>query len=69
MLQEAHQLQAAGRDVVLGFIETHGRVETAALVDGLETTPLREVPYRGVTEKEMDLGAILARKPEFAIRG
>jgi two-component system, OmpR family, sensor histidine kinase KdpD len=67
MLEEAHHLQTAGHDVVLGFIETHGRVETAALVEGLETTPLREVPYRGVTVKEMDLGAILARKPEFAI--
>jgi two-component system, OmpR family, sensor histidine kinase KdpD len=67
MLQEAHHLHAAGRDVVLGFIETHGRVETAALVEGLESTPLREVAYRGLTVKEMDLEAILARKPEFAI--
>lgn len=67
MLQEAHHLRAAGRDVVLGFIETHGRVETAALVEGLESTPLRELAYRGLTVKEMDLEAILARKPEFAI--
>lgn len=67
MLEEAHHLRAAGRDVVLGFIETHGRAETAALVEGLETTPLRELSYRGLTVKEMDLEAILARKPEFAI--
>jgi two-component system, OmpR family, sensor histidine kinase KdpD len=67
MLQEAHRLRAAGRDVVLGFIETHGRAETAALVEGLETTPLREVPYRGLSIKEMDVDAILARKPEFAM--
>jgi len=67
MLEEAHHLQAAGRDVVLGFIETHGRVETAALVEGLETIALREVPYRGLTVKDMDLDAILARRPEFAI--
>lgn len=67
MLQEAHRLRAAGRDVVLGFIETHGRAETAALVEGLETTPVRDVPYRGLTIKEMDVDAILARKPEFAI--
>jgi two-component system, OmpR family, sensor histidine kinase KdpD len=67
MLQEAHHLHVAGRDVVLGFIETHGRVETAALVEGLESIPLREVAYRGLTVKEMDLEAILARKPEFAI--
>ena len=40
-----------GRDVVLGFIETHGRVENAALVEGLETMPLREVGYRGFTVK------------------
>jgi two-component system, OmpR family, sensor histidine kinase KdpD len=67
MLEEAHHLRAAGRDVVLGFIETHGRVETAALVEGLETIALREVPYRGVTVKEMDLDAILARRPKFVI--
>jgi two-component system sensor histidine kinase KdpD len=67
MLEEAHHLQAAGRDVVLGFIETHGRVETAALVEGLETIALHEVPYRGLTVKEMDLDAILVRRPEFAI--
>jgi len=67
MLEEAHHLHAVGRDVVLGFVETHGRVETAALVEGLETTPLREVPYRGLTVMEMNLDAILARKPEFAI--
>jgi len=67
MLQEAHHLHAAGRDVVLGFIETHGRAETAVLVEGLETSPLRELPYRGLTIKEMDVDAILARKPEVAI--
>src|SRR5215472_5596874 len=64
MLEEAHHLRAVGRDVVLGFIETHGRVETAALVEGLETIPLREVAYRGFTVKEMDLEAILAREPQ-----
>jgi len=67
MLEEARELRTAGRDVVLGFVETHGRAETAALIDGLETIPLREVPYRGATIKEMDVDAILARKPEFAI--
>jgi two-component system sensor histidine kinase KdpD len=67
MLQEAHHLHAAGRDVVLGFIETHGRAETAALAEGLEMIPLREVLYRGLIIKEMDVEAILARKPELAI--
>lgn len=67
MLEEAHQLRSEGRDVVLGFIETHGRHETASLIDALEVIPLREVPYRGVVLKEMDVDAILARRPEFAI--
>jgi two-component system, OmpR family, sensor histidine kinase KdpD len=67
MLEEARQLRSQGHDVVLGFIETHGRAETAARIGDLETIPLREVPYRGVTLKEMDLDAIIARKPEFAL--
>ena len=67
MLEEAHQLREQGHDVVLGFIETHGRAETAARIGDLELVPLREIPYRGVTLHEMDIDAILARKPEFAI--
>jgi two-component system sensor histidine kinase KdpD len=67
MLQEAHQLRAQGHDVVIGVIETHGRAETAALLGDLEVIPLREVPYRGVVLKEMDLDAVLARKPEIAV--
>lgn len=67
MLEEAHRLRADGHDVVLGFIETHGRAETAARIGDLETVPLREVAYRGVVLREMDLAAILARKPEFTI--
>ncbi|MGA7872859.1 MAG: sensor histidine kinase KdpD [Candidatus Binatus sp.] len=67
MLQEAHQLRAEGHDVVLGYIETHGRRETAAMIEGLETTPLREISYRGAIVREMDVEAILARKPEFAV--
>lgn len=67
MLEEAHQLRSEGHDVVLGFIETHGRAETAARIGDLESVPLREVSYRGVTLKEMDVDAILARKPEFVI--
>ena len=67
MLDEAHQLRQQGQDVVIGFVETHGRVETAARVGDLEIVPLREIPYRGVTLEEMDVDAILARKPEVAI--
>ena len=67
MLEEAHQLRAEGCDVVLGFIETHGRAETAARIGDLEQVPLRQVPYRGVTLFEMDLDAVLQRKPEYVI--
>ena len=67
MLEEAHQLRQQGQDVVIGFVETHGRVETAARVGDLEFVPLRQIPYRGVTLEEMDVDAILARKPDVAI--
>src|ERR1700730_16552804 len=67
MLEEAHQLRQQGHDVVIGFVETHGRAETAARIGDLELVPLRKLPYRGVTLEEMDVDAILARKPEVAI--
>jgi two-component system, OmpR family, sensor histidine kinase KdpD len=67
MLEEAHHLHEEAHDVVLGFVETHGRAETAARVEVLERVPLRRVRYRAVTIEEMDLDAILARRPEFAI--
>jgi two-component system sensor histidine kinase KdpD len=67
MLEEARALKKRGVDVVLGYIETHGRAETAALIDGLEVIPRRKVEYRGVTVEEMDLDAILARKPEICV--
>jgi len=67
MLEEAHALKERGVDVVVGFVETHGRAETAALVEGLEVIPRRMVDYRGVQVEEMDLDAILARNPEIAV--
>ena len=67
MLEEARALGKRGVDVVLGFVETHGRAETEALVEGIELVPRRQVGYRGVTVEEMDLDAILARKPEVCI--
>ena len=67
MLEEARALGKRGVDVVLGFVETHGRAETEALVAGLEAVPRRKVEYRGVTVEEMDLDAILARKPEVCV--
>src|SRR5205085_5206803 len=59
MLQEGHRLRRQGVDVVTGVVETHGRAETAALLDGLEQVPRRNVEYRGVVLEEMDLDAVL----------
>jgi two-component system sensor histidine kinase KdpD len=67
MLEEAHLLRKRGVDVVLAFIETHGRPDTEALVEGLECVPRRRFEYRGVTVEEMDLDAVLARRPQVAI--
>ena len=67
MLHEAHGLEERGIDVVLGFIETHGRAETAALIEGLEVVPRKKIEYRGVTVEEMDVDAVLARHPQVAI--
>ena len=67
MLEEAHALRERGVDVVIGFVETHGRAETAALIEGLEVVPRRSIEYRGVKVEEMDLDAVLARKPEIAV--
>src|SRR5476649_2313398 len=67
MLEDAHGLRRQGIDVVIGFIEPHGREETKALINDLEHVPLRELEYRGVTLKEMDVEAVKARHPQFAV--
>jgi len=67
MLEEAHALRARGVDVVAAYVETHGRAETAALLEGLEQVPRRRVEYRGVTVEELDLDAVLARRPAVAL--
>lgn len=67
MLEEAHDLRRRGVDVVLGAIETHGRADTAALMEGLEQVPSRRVEYRGVAVEEMDVAAILARRPHLVV--
>lgn len=67
MLQEGHDLKKRGVDIVVGFVEPHGRAETVALVEGLEHVPRRNVEYRGVVVEEMDLDAVLARRPNVAI--
>ena len=63
MLSAAQQERKAGRDVLVGVVETHGRSETLELLGGLDQLPLREVPYRNSTLKEFDLDAALSRKP------
>jgi len=67
MLEEAHELRSNGTDVVLGFIETHGRAETEKKVGDLEIVPRKKISYRGVELEEMDVDAILTRRPEVAI--
>jgi two-component system sensor histidine kinase KdpD len=67
MLREAHALRARGMDVVIGFIETYGRADTDAQLQDLEVIPRTAVPYRGATMQEMDVEAILARKPQVVV--
>lgn len=67
MLEEAHDLKQRGVDVVLGFIETHGRAETAALLPDLEQVPCRSVEYRGLAVEEMDVDAVIRRKPQVVL--
>jgi len=67
MLSEAHAMKERGIDVVVGFIEAHGRAETEALMRGLEVVPRRRVEYRGVGLEDMDVAGIIARRPEVVL--
>ena len=67
MLQQAHARKKDGYDVVAGIVETHGRRETEALLEGLEVVPRRHVEYKGQSLTEMDLDAIIARRPQIAL--
>ena len=67
MLQEAHDLRRRDVDVVVGFVEAHGRADTAALVGDLEVVPRRKIQYRGVVLEEMDVDGVTARHPDVAI--
>jgi two-component system, OmpR family, sensor histidine kinase KdpD len=67
MLQEARAEQAAGRDVVIGYLEPHARPETEVQAEGLERLPRRTVEYRGSAVEEMDLPAIFQRAPELCL--
>src|SRR5689334_5320656 len=67
MLESAQQRKSEGVDVVIGYVETHRRAETDALVAGLPILPRLKLEYRGSTLEEMDLDAILARKPQLVL--
>ena len=67
MLREGNRLRKQGVDVVIGFVETHGRAETAEQIATLEVIPPRLIEYRGVTLREMDLDAILERRPTVCL--
>jgi two-component system sensor histidine kinase KdpD len=67
MLQEAHALRARGLDVVIGIVETYGRSDTDAQIRDLEMVPRRAIEYRGVTMEEMDVEAIIRRRPQVAV--
>lgn len=67
MLGEGHRRAERGTDVVVGFVETHGRRHTEDMLEGLEILPRREIPYRGATFTELDVDAVLTRRPTVAL--
>jgi two-component system sensor histidine kinase KdpD len=67
MLREGHRLKAQGVDVVIGLVESHGRADTEAQIGDIEVIPSRVIEYRGVSLREMDVDAILARKPTVCL--
>src|SRR5947209_6971317 len=67
MLNEGHRRESRGTDVVVGYVETHGRPQTQAQLGDLEVIPRKKVTYRGVTLEEMDTEAIIARHPKVAL--
>jgi two-component system sensor histidine kinase KdpD len=67
MLREAHDLVRQGHDVVVGYVETYNRPRTVELLNGLEVIPRRKVAYKGAALEDMDVDAVLSRKPEIAL--
>lgn len=67
MLSEAHRRSERGEDIVIGFVETHGRAETAKQIEGLEQIPRKRLKYRGTVLEEMDTAAVIARHPEWVL--
>src|SRR3954454_24255567 len=67
MLSEAHRRRDRGTDVVVGYVECHGRPRTIELLDGLETVPRKTMAYRETTFTELDTDAVIARAPSVAL--
>lgn len=67
MLEEGHRLLDAGFDVVIGYVEPHGRAETEALIRDLEIIPRKPIAYRGIQLEELDVDAVIARRPQIAL--
>ncbi|MFL6099054.1 MAG: DUF4118 domain-containing protein [Actinomycetales bacterium] len=67
MLEEGHRRRDRGTDVVVGYVETHGRKHTASMLAGLEVVPRKDISYRGTQFEEMDVDAVLARRPAVAL--
>ncbi len=67
MLEDAHLLKKQGADIVVAVVDSHGREDTKAMIGNLECVPMRRIEYRGVTLEEMDVDAIIARRPAIAI--
>ena len=67
MLEEAQGLRVQGKDVAIGYVELHGREETERLLAGMPEVPRKHIEYRGTAFEEMDVAAVIARKPELAL--
>jgi two-component system sensor histidine kinase KdpD len=67
MLNEAHRLRIEGRDVVIGLIETHGRVDTQTAIGDLEIVPRITTVHKGVAIQEMDVNSVISREPEIVL--
>src|SRR6266446_435461 len=67
MLQQARARNKDGYDIVVGIVETHGRRETESLLEGLEVVPRRRLEYKGQWLEEMDLDAVMARRPQIVL--
>src|SRR5690349_22513951 len=67
MLEAARSTRASGTDLVVGYVEPHGRVETERLLEGLEQLPTLPVQYRGITRRELDLDVALRRRPAIIL--